>query len=307
LMMMMLAAAAVAAFAAGENIVQIAESDRNLTLLVAALQAGGLVSTLEGAGPFTVFAPLNEAFMKTGPALDYLLNPHNKDALDRVLLNHVASGAVYAKDLHNGEVIPTLDSGSNVTVHIDGAHVMIDNANVVQADISASNGVIHIVDGVLVPGNSGLPAKNIVELAAATPSLSTLVTAVKAALPIIPKTLSDAFPLTVFAPTNDAFNALPAGLLEKLLHDPKALSEVLSYHVVHGKAAIYSEEIPAGRNTLHTLDDGATIEVVRNGDEVTVNDAKVVLANADAINGVVHVIDHVLIPPSMQKTSLRGA
>jgi uncharacterized surface protein with fasciclin (FAS1) repeats len=145
----------------------IAEKTADLSTLVTALQTAGLVDTLAGSGPFTVFAPTNEAFAAVPPAeLKYLLN--NKTALTAVLEYHVASGKVLSTDLSNGEEIPTLQ-GENVTVTITSTtnetSVKIDNATVTNANVEASNGVVHIIDQVMIP--PGFTAPTIPELAAA--------------------------------------------------------------------------------------------------------------------------------------------
>merc|ERR1712127_740949 len=174
-------------------------------------------------GPFTVFAPTNEAFAALPKAV-----------LDYLLTYHVASGSVHAADLKNHEKIPTVE-GKDVEVTLKDSKVYINNAQVTTADIDASNGVVHIVNAVLLPPRHALTAgKTIVDLAMGTPDLSTLVTALKAGGLV--DTLSGAGPFTVFAPTNEAFAALPAALLKHLL-DPanKAqLVDVLTYHVASG-------------------------------------------------------------------------
>jgi len=141
------------------SIVQLAVATPELSTLVTALIAGKLVDTLSGAGPFTVFAPTNEAFAKVPQAtLDFLLDPKNILVLDAVLTYHVASGAVHAADLKDGEMIPTAE-GSEVVVTIKGTSVFINNAQVTTADIDASNGVVHIIDEVLFP-KTGLVTKS---------------------------------------------------------------------------------------------------------------------------------------------------
>merc|ERR1712166_671987 len=226
------------------NLVELAASVPALSTLVVAVKAAGLVATLESPGPFTVLAPTNDAFNNL-PAgvLQKLLQPENKAALVQILTYHVAAGNVQAGDLTNGMKIKTVE-GSNVTAFVRGSEVTFeggakgDIAKVVQANAEATNGVAHVIDAVLIP-----PAtmqlligdmKNIVETAASVPALSTLVVAVKAAGLVA--TLEGKGPFTVFAPTNDAFNALPAGVLQKLLQpENKAeLAAVLTYHVVAG-------------------------------------------------------------------------
>merc|ERR1719238_254213 len=180
------------------DIVQLAAGTPDLSTLVAALKAGGLVSALETKGPFTVFAPTNEAFAKLPAAtLASLLKPENKAKLDAILEYHVVSGAaVYAKDLHDGETVKTLE-GQDVEAHVSADGVKINDSNVIKADIGASNGVVHLIDTVL------MPPSDIVQLAAATPDLSTLVTALKAGGLV--SALETKGPFTVFAPTNEAF------------------------------------------------------------------------------------------------------
>jgi uncharacterized surface protein with fasciclin (FAS1) repeats len=136
---------------ADQNIVQVASESSDLTTLVDALVAADLVSTLEGEGPFTVFAPTNEAFdaLPAGE-LDRLLEPANKEELATILKNHVVSGEVMASDLSDGQKVETL-AGETVTVSINGNTVKIGDATVTQADVPASNGVIHIVDTVILP------------------------------------------------------------------------------------------------------------------------------------------------------------
>ena len=134
-----------------ENIVQIAAGNKDFSTLVAALKAGGLVGALEGKGPFTVFAPTNEAFAKLPKGtLASLLKPENKAKLDAILEYHVVAGAAaYAKDLHDGEEIKTLE-GTDVEVHISRDGVRINDSKVIIPNISASNGVIHAIDTVPV-------------------------------------------------------------------------------------------------------------------------------------------------------------
>jgi uncharacterized surface protein with fasciclin (FAS1) repeats len=131
------------------DIVDTAKSAGSFNTLVTAVQAAGLVETLKGSGPFTVFAPTDEAFAKIPKdQLDALLN--DKAALTKVLTYHVVPGKVMAKDVKAGEV-KTVE-GSSLTVTTNGGKVGIDNASVVKADIVADNGVIHVIDSVILPG-----------------------------------------------------------------------------------------------------------------------------------------------------------
>ena len=133
------------------SIVDLAVATPDLSTLVTALKAGKLVDTLSGAGPFTVFAPTNEAFAKLPKTLlDHLLDPKNIKELQDVLTYHVASGSVHAKDLKNKEKITTVE-GKSVEAFLFGSHVYINDAEVVKADIDASNGVVHVINHVLIP------------------------------------------------------------------------------------------------------------------------------------------------------------
>merc|ERR1712151_1399240 len=174
---------------------------------------------------------------------------------------------------------------------------MGNGANVIAADVEASNGVIHVIDEVLIPDGvlpsaaSDTASNTIVDIAVANDDFTTLVTAVQAAG--LGEALSSAGPFTVFAPTNEAFAALPEGVLESLLGDTDALSEILRYHVVEGK--VLAGDIPDFLSS-GTLLDGQQIELVSDYYGVTVNGANVIAADVEASNGVIHVIDEVLIP-----------
>ena len=137
--------------AQNENIVGLAVGNEDLSTLVAAVKAAGLVETLSGKGPFTVFAPTNDAFAAL-PAgtVENLLKPENKDQLIAVLTYHVVSGEAYAKDLSNGQKINTVE-GDDVKVKINSNGVMINDGKVVAADVKATNGVVHVIDQVLLP------------------------------------------------------------------------------------------------------------------------------------------------------------
>jgi len=261
-----------------QSIVEIAVATPELSILVGALQAANLVDTLNGEGPFTVFAPTNDAFN----ALDAI---PGGDALTEVLLYHVAAGKFTAADLIDGQTVTTVQ-GDEVSIEmIDGEVFLNGNIKVSIADIEASNGIVHVIDGVLLP-----PAdlQSIVEIAVATPELSTLVGALQVA--DLVDTLNGEGPFTVFAPTNDAFDALDA------IPQGEALTEVLLYHVAAGKFT--AADLIASQTVTTVQGDEVTIEMI-NG-EVFLNETiRVDIADIEASNGVVHVINGVLIPPSL--------
>merc|ERR1712141_981181 len=216
------------------NIVELAQSVDDLSTLVAAVVAGDLANTLSSPGPFTVFAPTNEAFAAL-PAgtLDTLLKPENKGQLVDILTYHVLPAKVLSTDLKPKQVVKTVE-GKDLLVSIYKGDVYANKAKVVGADNLASNGVAHIIDGVLLPKTDALADSkpNIVELAQSVDDLSTLVAAVVAG--DLAETLSSPGPFTVFAPTNEAFGALPEGTLDSLLkpENKDQLVDILTYHVL---------------------------------------------------------------------------
>jgi len=274
-----------------KNVVERAIATPDLSTLVTALKAGGLVATLEGPGPFTVFAPTNEAFAKL-PSLyrQLLLDPKNVKTLQKVLTYHVSAGAVLSKDIVDNESIRTVE-GQDVIAHVTKAGIMINDASVTTADVVASNGVIHIVDSVLMPPDM----MAIGDLTAATPGLTTLATALKAAGLV--DTLNAAGPYTVFAPTNEAFAALPKASLAYLLEPSNidSLQQLLKYHVVSG--SVKSTALTNGES-VKTLEGKAVVASV-SAAGIKINGATVTTADVLASNGVVHVIDAVLMPPDL--------
>merc|ERR1711972_980254 len=224
-----------------ENIVQLAESVPDLSTLVAAVVAGDLADTLSSPGPFTVFAPTNDAFgaLPEG-TLDSLLKPENKDQVVDILTYHVLPAQVLSTDLKFFQSVPTVE-GKNVHVVRTSKGVYVgpsarDLKSVVDADNLATNGVAHIIDGVLLPPSSLDDSKpSIVELAQSVDDLSTLVAAVVAG--DLVETLSSPGPFTVFAPTNEGFDKLPAGTVDTLLkpENKAQLVDILTYHVLPEK------------------------------------------------------------------------
>lgn len=257
--------------------------------LAAALQAAGLVDALKSPGPFTVFAPTDEAFAKL-PAgtVETLLKPENKRQLVAVLTYHVVPGKVLAADVVKVKAAATVN-GQRVDVKVDGNTVSIDDARVVKTDIACANGVIHVIDKVILPSSDSIPA-----VATKAGKFQTLLAAAKAAGLV--EALSGDQPLTVFAPTDDAFAKLPAGTVESLLkpENKDQLAAILKYHVVAGR--VFSSDLLDGADAK-TLQGGALSAKVVNG-KASVNGAGLVMVDIDAANGVIHVIDSVLLPPA---------
>jgi uncharacterized surface protein with fasciclin (FAS1) repeats len=144
------APATTTAQAASADIVGLAKNTPDLSTLLAAVTAGDLATTLQGKGPFTLFAPTNQGFSDIQSTVDTLLKPENKGDLQKVLTYHVVPGTYMAADLKNGQELTTVQ-GEKLTVSVDGDTVKVNDATVEQADVEASNGVVHVIDEVLVP------------------------------------------------------------------------------------------------------------------------------------------------------------
>lgn len=283
--------------AAPTSIVDVAQSREELGTLVTALGVAGLVETFDSTKrypAYTVFAPNNDAFgaLPEG-ALDALVA--DPEALGGVLALHVVPGRLEAKKLRDGQKLRTL-SGDRLEVSVGDDGVKINGVAVVEADLKAENGVIHVIGGVLAD-----EPYTIADAVAEKRYLSTLAAAVEAAG--LAGALDDASAeLTVVAPTNRAFDALPAGTVEALLEDPTgALADILKYHVLPGTLDA-SSLIEAG--SAATLL-GPDVEVTKKSyrfwfwsfDRVMINNARVVVSDVKTDNGIVHVIDAVLLPP----------
>ncbi len=328
------------------------------TALVAAVVQAELLTTLQGEGPFTVFAPTDDAFTAAGIDLAALDNEEGKAALTDILLYHVYSGSVAAADVTDG-MTATMVNGDDATFTV-GDGVMINDANVILADVMASNGIIHVIDKVLMPPADApditeedgdicynmvshtlvagasfeecmaymyvedyemndqtftgcyntmthqlsmvsqdeceaymwTPAVDIGMTAQATTIHNSLVAAVVQA--DLLTTLQGDGPFTVFAPTDDAFTAAGIDLAALDNEEGKAaLTDILLYHVYSGSVA--AADVTDGMTATMVNGDDATFTV---GDGVMINDANVILADVMASNGIIHVIDKVLMPPA---------
>ena len=324
--------------------------------LVAALSHAGLVSALQADGPFTVFAPTDDAFAAAGIDLSTFDTDEENATLSDILLYHVVSGAVASSDVSDGMSAEALN-GDDVSFTVSGGSVMVNDATVTSADVMASNGIIHVIDKVLMPpaditeedgdicynmvthtvvaGASfaecmsyayyedyemngqtftgcyntvthtftmvsqaeceaymWTPAVDIAMTASATTIHNSLVAALTQAELVA--TLQGDGPFTVFAPTDDAFAAAGIDLAALDSEEGKAtLTDILLYHVVSG--AVPSSAVTDGMSAAAVNGDDLSFAV---GEGVMVNDANVVLADVPASNGVIHVIDKVLMPPA---------
>lgn len=293
-----------------KNIVQTAVAAGQFKTLVALTKQAGLAGTLSAPGNLTVFAPTDKAFAalkKSNPAL-YAKVASDKSLLQAVLAYHVvgkrisatAATAAAKKNLK----IKTLQ-GERIALSFKGGKIVLNgSARVVAADVSASNGVIHAIDAVIVPPSltrAPVATQSIVEIAAGNPDFSTLVSLVQKAGLVT--AISSPGPFTVFAPTNAAFAKLAAAApatYQAVLADPALLTKVLTYHVVAG--AIKSDQAIAAaqQNSSVNALAGEPISLSIKGGKLTLNgSSSVVAADILATNGVIHVIDTVIVPPSL--------
>jgi uncharacterized surface protein with fasciclin (FAS1) repeats len=355
-------------FAQESDIVDIAVADGRFETLVAAVTAADLVDTLKSEGPFTVFAPTDDAFAAL-PAGTVEALLEDIPTLTDILLYHVVSGKVMAADVVSLDSAQTVN-GLDVSIMVEDGNVFLnETVQVIITDIEASNGIIHVIDAVLLPpfsvtnngaqnlnfrsgpgldreiiGSFPVGARaaavarnaggdwvqidyngqigwvfapltnasgdveslevapgNIVEIAVADGRFETLVAAVVAA--DLVDALSGEGPLTVFAPTDDAFAALPEGTVEALLGDIPALTDILLYHVVAGEAM--AEDV-VGLDSVTTLD-GKEISIsVEDGNVFLNENVQVIITDIEAANGVIHVIDTVLLPPEEEMMEEMG-
>jgi uncharacterized surface protein with fasciclin (FAS1) repeats len=277
-----------------KTIVETAIANGNFNTLVTAVKAAGLVDTLNGQENFTVFAPTDEAFANLDSAtLNSLLQPENKDQLTGLLTYHVLAGRVNARDAYDLNSASTVN-GQRLPLNFRGDRLVVGNANIVITDIQCSNGVIHVIDSVLIPKFDNIPAT-----ATAAGQFNTLLAAVGAAG--LADVLSGPGPFTVFAPNDEAFAALPDGTVESLLQpeNKQKLIDILKYHVVAGR--VYDNDAVKAQRAKTLL--GRTIDVNFSADGIKINEAKVLARNIDTTNGVVHIIDSVLLPKAMTRSA----
>lgn len=286
------------------NIMDIAAADDRFDTLEAAVKAAGLADTLASAdNTFTVFAPTDDAFaaLPAGTVESLLADPSG--ALTDVLLYHVVAGSKDSGAVLGSSSLSTVQ-GTSLAVSLRDGKPYVNDSQIIITDIIAKNGVIHVIDAVLVPNSSPAPADNsamdtdnsglptIAEIAIADGRFDTLVAALTAA--DLAGTFLAPGDYTVFAPTDDAFAALPAGTIEALLADPAGdLTTILLYHVVGDSL---SRDQLATDDTIYTLS-GSALTVNRDGSNIIdISGAKLLITDIQASNGVIHVIDSVLLP-----------
>lgn len=335
------------------TIADIAVGNPDFSILVQALTAADLVGALTGPGPFTVFAPPNNAFLSLPDGtLDYLLLPENKQLLTNILLYHVVPDYYQRNDFISGDLMTLY--GDAVLIGVTATGVLVNDASIIIPNIEACNGIIQVIDKVLLipglftasptsssttvptfkptttkpistitefpttfkptsaptstptslkPTSVPTPNQTIFDIASGNPDFSILVQALTAAKLV--DGLNEPGTLTVFGPPNSAFLSLPNGTLDNLLlpQNILQLQNLLLYHILPEIYMSYEFDSRA-YDTLDFNGDPVIVEVLNNG-TVKVNTAVVITANIMASNGVIHVVDQVLLPPTTNSTTLR--
>lgn len=271
-------------------------SGTNFTLLKSAVVKANLATTLDGAGPFTVFAPTDDAFAASGISSS-VISSLSSDQLKTILLYHTVGSKILAANVPAGpNAKVTTAGGDSIFVTNNSNGVFINGIKVSQADITASNGVIHTMPKVLLP-----PAGNIVQVASADTSFSYLVAAVVRASTgstNVAAALSGSAILTVFAPTNNAFRAAGFPTIASINSaNPNTLASILTYHVIPGR--IFSSDLVSGAQPT-TVNGGNVTISLTGGPSVkgSMNStpSNIIGTNIMCKNGVIHVIDQVLLP-----------
>ncbi len=289
------------------SIAGVATSNPNFSILVSALSKAGLVSTFSGAGSFTVFAPTNAAFDAAAAALigpgktgQDLVNGLDVATLTAVLKYHVVGDARNAQAVLASSQIVMLD-GNAAAIAVKSGSPYIQNAKIAATDIQASNGIVHVIDAVILPPSVAKAAstsdQTIAAIAAGNPDFSTLVAALSRAGLV--QVFNGTQKFTVFAPTNAAFDDAA-----KLLHfrngaemvaqlDVKTLTAVLTYHVIPGE--LFAKDV-VGADNLKMLDGGNADVSVRSG-QAFIDNVKIAATDIRASNGVIHVLTGGLMLP----------
>jgi transforming growth factor-beta-induced protein len=279
------------------NLVETVRINGNFKTLYQAILWSGFTLTLAGStGPFTIFAPTDDAFAKlSSETLQYLFKPENQQVLADILSYHISAGNLTVatiKTLNPPVKVPVF-SGQSVLISQESDKLEVNDATVIASDILASNGVIHGIDTVLLA-----PFGNIADSIALNPNFGILFKALQAA-DLLP-TLRSSGPWTLFAPTDYAFQKLPPGTLDSLLkpENKVLLLKTLTYHLADGNltsTALEALNPPINLNTFNRK----TVRVTEYGKNIFINDATVVMRNLPAKNGLIHGINQVLLPSEL--------
>ena len=291
------------------TVVDIAIANPSFTHLVAAVVKADLVNALIADGPFTVFAPTDAAFEALFTELGVTgIDDLSAETLTPILLYHVVAGNIRAADVSTGTV-STLNTEADLDINADESGVMINGStNVVATDVQGKNGVVHVIDKVLLPNAEEEP-QSIADIAGVNEDFTSLVAALSKAELV--ETLNSEGTFTVFAPTNAAFETLFADLGVSGIADVsvEALTQILLYHVLATKKM--STDLATGYlETLSTDSPNGDAVVLRadvDGGVMLNKETSVTAADIEAFNGVIHIIDKVLLPPNIVNIAIADA
>lgn len=280
------------------SIVEKALADGRFKTLAAALTKAGLVDVLKGEGPFTVFAPTDEAFSKLPKGtVANLLKPENLEQLQAVLKFHVVPGSNNLSAALGAKSVTTVE-GNPLAISFSKGRIRINNSTLLNADVTCSNGVIHVIDTVLLPPKPE-PSNDLLGVAKKTGSFKTLLTAVEASG--LDDALKGEGPFTLLAPTDAAFAALPKGTVENLLKKENLdqLKGILTYHAFAGSISAGDALNAAKAKTLN----GQAVKFSVQDGRLKANKASILKTDVICDNGVIHIIDAVLLPSATKTTS----
>lgn len=277
-----------------QNLVEKLESLGSYSTLLTALELTGLKETVAEAEALTLFAPTDDAFGKLPEGtIEFLID--NPEALSNILLYHVVGGSQKTSALLHQTSVTTLQ-GNPVIVAYEHWRPTVNGIGIEASNIRASNGYIQSIGDVLLPPDEDIVIENLFDLLVADGRFTTLVTALE--LTDLDEAVKGGEALTIFAPTDDAFDALPEGTLEALIDDTDTLTDILLYHVL-GEAKDIRHLLYA-RSATTLL--GPEVTIALKNWQILINDSKVVSPNLNAPNGVIQAIDAVLLPPSTPMT-----
>lgn len=265
------------------SITEVAQNNSNFSILTQALQVAELSSTLTAAGNYTVFAPTDEAFLDLPSEVlsELLANP---EQLKKILLYHVLADKVSSSEVVNLSNAKSLE-GSRLKILSTGSSVVINSSNIINVDIEANNGIIHVIDKVLTPPG------NIIETLRMEGNFSTLLVAIEAAgLTEVFKQLG---PVTFFAPDDQAFAQIPQATLQGLLNNPVQLGQILRFHVISQE--ILAQDLNGSKSTYESLLENRSL-LFQFGSGVQIQGNDIIEMDIYSSNGVIHRLNGVLLP-----------
>jgi uncharacterized surface protein with fasciclin (FAS1) repeats len=271
-----------------QTISQIIVNSDDHTTLAEALEVAGLASTFNSPGSYTFFAPTDEAFaaLPSGVLESLLANP---EQLAQVLRYHVLGFSLFSASFSNGLVLNTLN-GQQVSFTVNSQGIFVNNALITVQNIQATNGYVHVINAVLIPEIEEPQLPSIAEIVIESEVHTRLESFLESA--DLLSTLDGNGTFTLFAPTDEAFEALPVETINALLANPSLLNSILLYHVA---GQVYESSELTNGQSIATLN-GANVTVIIDGSNIFINGSRIIVSDIEANNGIVHVLNAVLVP-----------